>query len=91
MEWTNVFSLDIEESIRVWIQFVKLKENRGGDGQMLKLGDRRRRPARHEDKEERWNCQRRKTEEDEEKWGEKWHETKGRAGTRGKACSPPEL
>lgn len=52
----NVFSLDIEESIRVWIQFVKLKENRGGDGQMLKLGDRRRRPARHEDKEERWNC-----------------------------------
>lgn len=27
-------------------------------------------------------------EEDEEKWGKKWHETKGNGGTHGKTCLP---
>ena len=29
-------------------------------------------------------------EEDEEKWGKKWHETKGNGGTRGKTCPPAQ-
>lgn len=43
-------------------------------------------------REERWNCWRGKTkeeaEEGEEKWGEKWHKTKGNGDTHRKTCPP---